>query len=646
MSLVKYTVGLLIAMVLSACGGGGGSAGSVSGGTTSGSTGGTAVATAVPTLTLSIVDATDTPAASNSIGSGASFYVKAVVKDAAALAVANKLVTFSVNTTVASLSQSAALTDSNGIAKVQISPVSLTANNAGNLVASVSVNQAAVSADLDFQTAPANVSLTGLTVGTSTISALQSTAVSVTGLINGTLAGNSALVVNFSAVCGSFSPASASTNSSGVAITTYQSAVNCSGSIPLTAQPAGVPGSTVSATVSVTAAQATNVVFSSASEPLMVTSAATGGIKQSTLTFQVLNASGTGMAGQSVVMSLGSAALDAGVSFSIGGNSVVSSQAVVTNNEGYASVIVSSGGLPTPVIVTAALFGSPGISASSSGVSVTSGRPTQNAASLSATKLSIEGFSVDGVQSQVTMRVADRQGNPVPAGTAVNFVASHGLIQGACNLDSLSSCSVSYTSQGTRPSGGRAVILAYLDGEESFADLNGDNIWQSGESFYDVGTLYRDENEDGIYNSGEQTYPGGALGNVVCLGAESYAYPSIAGTCDGTWSSSIRVRKQLVLALSTTQAVVSLVGSRAASGFVVNVTDTNANSMATGTIVEAAVVTSQAVCKVTSVSPGLVRNSPNGGTHAISLDGAPDCATVRIEVTVTPPSGVKTVVGF
>mgnify|MGYP002137315599 CR=1 FL=1 len=123
-------------------------------------------------------------------------------------------------------------------------------------------------------------------------------------------------------------------------------------------------------------------------------------------------------------------------------------------------------------------------------------------------------------QGRMSWRVADRQGNPVPAGSAVNFVASHGQVQGTCLLDAASQCSVTYTSQGLRPASGRAVILAYMDGEESFIDQNGDNIWQSGETFYDVGLAYRDDNGNGTYDiATEQTYPGGSTGAMPCEGA-------------------------------------------------------------------------------------------------------------------------------
>lgn len=648
MKFLKYLWVVVLAVVLAACGGGGGSAGTVSGSTAGGGTGSaitiTTTTTSAPTITLAIVDATGAVVTSNAIGSGALFYAKALVKNASGSTVENKLVTFTTAATVATLAQASALTDASGVAKVQISPVSVTAVNAGNLVASATVDAVAISSDLDYQTSAANVSLTNMLVAPSSISALQSSAVTVEGRVNGVLAGSSVVAVNFSASCGSFSPASASTSSAGIASTTYQSAVTCSGPVTLTAQATGATA--VTTTVSVTAAQAANVVFSSATVPLMVSSAATGGLKQSTLKFQVLNNAGTGMPGQSVNISLSPATISAGVTFSVGGVATTAVQTVTTDSSGYASVTVSSGSLPTPVIVTAALASDPTIQASSSGVAVTSGRATQNAASLSATKLSIEGFNVDGVQTTLTMRVADRQGNPVPAGATVNFVTGYGSVVGTCSLDSTSLCNVTYTSQGLRPTNGRVAILAYMDGEESFIDQNGDNIWQSSEPFYDVGTLYRDDNESRAYDAvSEQLYPGGSTGSAACA-SDVYSYPSVANSCDGAWSGSIRVRQQIIISLATSEANVVLTTARTLTGFTVRVTDLNGNAMPTGTTVSAAVVTSGATCTVSSTSPNVVRNSANGGDHVVNLNGAADCATVWVAVTVTPPSSVATVVSF
>jgi hypothetical protein len=653
----KYLVCLVSAIALTACGGGGGSAGTVTGSSTpttpttptTGTTGttGTAATTPVPTMQLAIVDASDGVVTTNSINSSAALFARVALKDASGVAVANKLVTFSTDATVATLAQGAALTDLNGLTKVQISPVSLTAARAGSLIASATVNGSAIQANLDYQTSASNVSLTNFTVASSPISALQSSAATVQARINGALATASAVAVTFSASCGSFSPATASTNGSGLASTTYQSSANCSGAVILTAQATGAPAVTVPITVA--PAAPANVVYTSASNSFLVVSSATNGNRQSIVKFQALNSSGTGISGQSVNINLESAALAAGVTFSVGGAATTSIQSVTTDASGFAAVTVSSGSLPTPLIVTAALASNPAIKATSSGISVTSGKPTQNAASLSASKLSIEAYSHDGIQTDLTMRVADRQGNPIPPGAVVNFVTGFGLVNpGSCTTDANSSCSVTYSSQGAirgYNNTGRVAILAYMDGEESFTDLNGDNIWQAGEPFFDMGTVFRDDNQDSASDGTEQTYPGGAIGASSCA-SNLLSFPSVTGTCDGTWSSSIRVRKQIVIVLSTDKAVISQIGVRSSKRLTVQVADVNGNAMATGTTVAAAITTSGTACAVSSVSPATVSGATLPTIHAIILNEDPSCASASVLVTVTSTGGLATQSSF
>ncbi len=653
MNIFKHLVGVLLVATLAACGGGGGSAGTTaaSGAASAASAAasaaaGTGATAATPTVTLTIVDANFVFVSTNSIGSGATFYVKAVVLTAAGSPSANQLVTFTADPTIVNLSQLTALTDAAGTVKVRISPVSLVTTKAGNVGASVTVDTIAITNTISYQTSAANVSLSALTPANASISALQSTAVTVNGLVNGVAAGNGVVTANFSATCGTFSPANASTNGSGTITSTFQSTALCSGPVTLTATTAGA--TPVTATVTVAAAVASNIVFKSATPSILVSSAASGGVKQSTLVFQVVDSGGNGMAAQNVSLTLAPSTISAGVSFSVGGVNTQAPQTVTTDASGNASVTVSSGSLPTPVIVTAALVSSPTVFASSTGIVVTAGNATQNAASLAADKLSLEAFNVDGVVAKLTFRVADRQGNPVPVGSVVNFVAgAGGQVQGTCTLDTASSCTVAFTSQGLRPASGRAIILAYMDGEESFIDANGNNIWDAGETFYPVGQLFRDDNENGTYDAGtEQTYPGGTIGTAACAAA-TFSYPSVVNTCNAaTWSNNIRVRRQITIALATAFANITAVSARSLSGFAVHVADQNGNAMPTGTTVSAAVATAGVACAVLSTSPNPVFNSPNAGNHVISLNSDPTCLTARVNVTVTTPSGSATTAGF
>lgn len=614
--------------------------------------GGSTVSTG-PTLAFALVDGSGNALSSNSIGSGSTYYARATVKNSAGLPVANKLVSFFTDSSVATLAQSSVLTNSNGIGQVKITPASLTATLAASISATTLVDTVGLTETLDYQTSAADVTLTQFSVGQDPITALQSTAVSVEGRVNGVLAGTSAVSVSFSAGCGIFSPATALTGGDGKANSTYQAAANCAGLIVLAAQAGG--GLPVTRTINVNPALAANVVFDSATVPLMVSTAAVSGLKQSTLKFKVVDSTGAAMPSQLVKLALETSTARAGVRFSIGGTSSDSEQTVTTDGNGIASITVTSGGLPTPVFVRATLGSNIAITASSIGVAVTSGRATQNAFSLSVEKYSIEAFSANGVQTGLTIRVADRQGNAIPPGAAVTFVASHGLVGGSCIIDVNSACSVTYTSQGLRPTvpiPGRAKILAYMDGEESFIDLDGDNIWQSPEIFFDLGLLYLDINENGSYDAGEQIYPGGATGTVCNVNSNSYPSASTfngLAQCDGTWSNNVRLRQQVTIALATSEARVTLAEPRTSAALKVNVADLNGNSMPTGSTLSAEVYVPDGAtinCAVLSISPEFVPNTPNAAQALVRLNSGADCLTARIDVSVTSPGGLRTIQPF
>ena len=645
----RLVVAGLLAIWLAACGGGGGGGTPLSGtgstttttattGTTTGTTTTvtTPVVVATPTMTIAIVDASNNATASNSISSTTA-YVRVVVKDAAGAAVGSKLVTFSTAATVATLQQASALTDASGVASVRIDPVNRTLANAGTVTASATVSGTVVQASVDYQTSAASVSLSGFSAGSTSITALQSASASVKVLVGGAAASSGQVSVSFSASCGSFSPAAATTTSDGTVSTVYQSVGTCSGPVVLTAQASGASAATT--TINVVAAQAANILFTSSDQTTIFTSRASSGVKQATLKFQVVDSSGAGMASQTVQFSLSSTAVAAGVTFSASGSAAA--QTVTTDASGFASTTITSGALPTPVLVTAALAANTAMQASSSTLAVTSGVPVQRAASLGTSLNAIEGFQIDGKTTDVTFRISDRQGNPVPVGTAVTFVASNGLITGSCVLNAASACTVTYTSQGARPTNGRVVVLAYLDGEETFIDVNGNNSYDSGEAFTDTGTVYRDDNENGVRDATEQIYPGGQVGTATCTSALLNT-PFVANTCDGIWSSSIRVRKQTTLVLSTSKSSITF-SSLTARALSVVISDLNGNSVPTGSTVSVSIATTGSTCAVAPGAATTIGNSTAAVLFSVPLNGDASCVNTAFGVSVTTPTPTSTV---
>jgi hypothetical protein len=421
---------------------------------------------------------------------------------------------------------------------------------------------------------------------------------------------------------------------------------------------------------SVTAGIASGLRFDSATPSRLFVSSASNGVKQSIVKFRVVNELGTGVIGQAVMLSLNSQSIIAGVTFIKDGISSSSPQVVVSGLDGLTQIVVNAGGLPTGAVVNAVLVANPVVKASSDTLSVSSGRVTPDTMSISAYSPIVEGFNLDNVSTELTVIVADRLGNPIPEGTVVNFVTSHGLIgtfvnattttivtntptgtattvttsvitdaRGSCTVSAASLCRVLLKSAGVRPTNGKVTVLAYTDGEENYKDLNGNNLWDIGEPFTDMGMAYLDSNGNFVYDLGvDQAIPGGKTGSVACVGTDL----SVQNTCDGTWSDYMRARKRITIIWATSRARIKLI-DRTSNSMTVTVLDLNGNGMPSGTTVTAEVGDNSA-CRVRRVVGSSDPDTP--GLYTISLNGDVSCLTAEIDVTVTSPSGIQTFQAF
>ena len=77
---------------------------------------------------------------------------------------------------------------------------------------------------------------------------------------------------------------------------------------------------------------------------------------------------------------------------------------------------------------------------------------------------------------KITAMLADRNSNSVPDGTVVNFVAEGGKVDGSCKTVD-GQCSVTLRTQNPRPSNGRVTVLAYVEGDKSYLDKDGDGVY-------------------------------------------------------------------------------------------------------------------------------------------------------------------------
>ncbi|MGD8827109.1 MAG: hypothetical protein PVG21_00295, partial [Gammaproteobacteria bacterium] len=425
------------------------------------------------------------------------------------------------------------------------------------------------------------------------------------------------------------------TTSTGTATTTYV-ATGCSGTDNITAT-ASVNGQTLQATGSLTVQPASlgSIQFVSAT-PTTIGLKGTGGAGQqetSTVVFKLLDSSGGPVSGQDV---------DFALSTSVGGI-VISPTTATSDANGRVQTVVQSGTVATSVRVTATAVGtSPTISTQSDQLTVTTGIADEDSFSLSAETLNPEAFNYDGVTDKVTVYVADRFNNPVPDGTAVTFTTEGGSIGSQCTTVA-GTCSVDWVSQNPRPSNGRATVLATAIGEESFVDVNGNGVFDDGDSFTDLPEAYRDDNEDGSRQSAEPFVDFNSNGN----------YDGADGLFNGllcqhstlcSSQTTLNVRQQLVIVMSGSDAVINAPASIDVSGgpaaLVFTVADNRNQPMPAGTTVK--VTTSNG--KISSTSSFTVPNTNANGPLQYSVvfetDGTPSSGVITIDVIT--PKGVET----
>lgn len=663
----------LIALALVSCGGGGGGgSGSTScpGGfltcTGSGTDTGT---TQTPKITMTLVDA-GTGVATNNLTSGKPLTVRALLVSATGVPLANRVVTFSTNASLAVFDPTSGtrLTDANGLTSITLLAADLASSGAAEVTATVDVDGASVSQKIAYSVSPGSVTLSNLTANSSALSAYGSTSVSVQVYFNGVLT-TTPLTVNFSSGCDSNGKASITKSVAtvnGVATATYTDK-GCAGSDIITAT---VQGSSAQTTIKVAAPKASNIGYVSAN-PSTMALAGTGGAglsSSSVVTFKVVDSTNNPVASKAVSFDL---------STRVGGiklNNQISGTVQATSDaSGLVSVTVSAGSVPTPVWVIATLVDDATIVTQSTNLTISTGRPTQDRFSLSLSTFNIEGWSRDGITTIATVHAFDRLGNPVADGTVINFISEGAGIQPSC-VTSAGACSVTVTSGEFRPrvdsepsafavKAGRVTILAYAQGEESFDDLNQNNIYDTGEVFRDLGDAFVDNTEDRAWSSGEREIQFNASNASACPSYPSdgrYANaPYKAGTCDGVWGNA-HVRRNLVVVLSShvigtvTPSIFTFpttVPQVCAASFTFRMSDINNNPLPAGAALTAASNvtytndTGETVKATVSFPPGSDTvsntNAPGGTFHTVLVEGSKCTSrlTGSIGITVTSPSG-------
>lgn len=472
--------------------------------------------------------------------------------------VPNKVVTFSASLGVLSPSSGTALTDAQGIAEITLEAGE--EEGAGLLTANVEAGEDIVSRQIGFRTLGGGQDDSGgeqdidVRIGSGAGGAFQDGVITLSSAqlgVGSSMSITASLVeapdndpwsgfatVNFSSGCASsgkavFDPAF-TTAVGGSAVVSYQPDNGCESDI-ITASVTidGEIKTAVSDSLTILQSPPNSIEFLGA-EPKVIGlrgSAQVGAPESSTLRFRVKNSNGEPVsAGQMV---------DFAVVADSGGFGITSDNSTSTNSDGIASVTVRSGTVPFVGSVRAQLHDNDDINATGS-VSIQSGVVTQDRFSIAVETLNPPAGSHLGTQVEVTVRAADRFGNWAPDGTPINFTTELGDIEGSCEIQN-GTCSVTWTSSAEQQMNydanradricfppdeaarrsregltagvacnvhdrfGRSTITAWTVGEESFDDLNGNNVFDQGEDWTELPEAFRDDNETGLYD-GDATY--------------------------------------------------------------------------------------------------------------------------------------------
>lgn len=538
----------------------------------------TATPPGAPTLTLALTNAAGATVAS--ITSAAPGKVKVTLKDGTGVVVPNAVVTFSTDTTLATITPAVtALTDASGFATVNLQPANLFNSGATTISATAQVGTAAVTSSIGYAVGSVAVAVTApaFGVGAVPLSAFGTTSVTVGVSIGGVpidlfcTTVNTSLVstcnntVIFSSPCGSAGKAvltSASTVG-GVAQGSYRDN-GCVGTDVITATIAGVTSPPTSLVIT---PQTTGSIQFVSATPGSISLKGIGGTEASQVRFKVSDTGGNPLSGKTVAF---------GLSTTVGGIALTppTPDTAISDANGLVVTTVNSGTVSTPVRVTASTPGATAgttLTTQSSALTITTGIPDQDSFTLGATKLNVE--NINGNTTVLVARMADHFNNPVPDGTVVNFTTEGGSIVASCGTlidsDGNSNCSATLTVQEPRLApDSRYTVLAYAVGEESFTDLNGNGVAdlvpnelvdQNGAST-DMRETFRDDNENDIRDANETFFdfnqngvyngPDGKYSGVLCDSAKSSA-----STCSA--NKTIHVRKSVVIIFSGSTAVIT-----------------------------------------------------------------------------------------
>ena len=472
---------------------------------------------------------------------------KVVVTDNDGAPVSNALVTFEGENVIFGTSNAAILTNEDGEANISVKPLDNSTTGSYQLRATASYEDlTATTPGYNFSLQTLEVVLTNVALSSSSLESGGSTNITLKtrDVISNTNQNN--ISVTFDTSCGTFDNNSMVSSNQGDVSATYQAIDDngnlCEGEQTITVAPVSNPSNSQTVTVNIEGVEASSIVYTT-TDDVQLGANNSGSSRSGSIEFPVYS-NGRPAANQRVQISKVFAPTD--FSFVSLGNRAP--ETVTSDSQGRVVVNLYPGALPGPVEIKAALVSNSSVFALSKNVSVATGRATQNGFSISLSK-NVLAAGVDGDIATVTARLVDRVGNPVPDGTVVSFISEGGRIIPSCATAN-GQCSVEFSTQNPRPVDDRISVMAYVEGDKSYIDRDGDNQFSAGDILTrNIGDFFRDDNENNQYddNLGEFIYRRNAS-NLQC-GSSSFSYPNIDGTCDDKLDAILRY--QVVLGLAS-----------------------------------------------------------------------------------------------
>jgi len=542
-----------------------------------------------------------------------------IVTDGNRNPVSNALVSFQAEGVIFGTSNNTVLTNEKGEASISVKPLDSANTGSYQLSATVNYNDLTkTTPGYNFSLQAIQVSLTEFTLSSTSLDSGSNTNITLKtkDAINDVYQND--VTVNFTTSCGSFDSSSVISSNQGDVSTTYKaidaSGNLCAGTQTITATPANNPVNKQTKTISIAGVEASSIVYTT-TEKVQLGASNSGSSSSGQIEFTVY-ANGRPAANQQVEISR----LETPPDFSFVTLNNQAPREVTSDSQGNVVVNLYPGTLPGPVEIKATLKSNTSIFALSKNVSVATGRATQNGVSISLSK-NVLANTVDGDTANITARLVDKVGNPVPDGTVVSFVSEGGRVTPSCTTNK-GICTVEFSTQNPRPVDNRVTVIAYVEGDKAYIDKDGDNQFSAGDIFtHNIGDFFRDDNENNKYDSeaGEFVYRRGASGPICA--ASSLFQPNIDGTCDNGLAATLRY--QFVLGLASDSPVLS--------GLPDEVPANPANDLDTPKKVSFKIFGNSA--KTISMA--------SGTTISIAAEGKDDCKAEFISGKTTVPNNVS-----